>query len=298
METIELDNLIGDDLLPLFPESSDGTIEVGVIDGNFNIINTYENGSERDAYQFEITGAGTFDVELENLKANLDISIADSEGNTLYSSSQTGNESEFIEANFVPGIYTASITGEGNAETDYSLSITRTSSGNGTTSDNNEPILNEGDIVYRFLETEDRTQFYTTSETERDSVIANLSNYEYEGESFVSAPNPEAENDITGVIPIYRLFNTDTGVHLYTNSEVERDVVADLPNYDLEGISYYGYESQVEGSTPLYRLYNESLDAHFYTPSLEERNEFLASEEYRLEGGEDGITYYVQPIDI
>ena len=286
-----------------FPESSDGVTNVGVVRGNLAIVDDYNRGDGQDAYQFEVEGSRSYNVELENLEADLNLSINDSEGNTLYSSSESGNESEFIAADFEPGIYTANIMGEEDAQTSYSFSITETSSQGESNSDNNrtendsEPILNEGDVVYRFLETEGETQFYTTSEVERDAIIEDLPNYEYEGESFVGAPNSEAE-DITGVVPVYRFFNVDTGVHLYTASEVEREAVAELPNYNSEGISYYGYESQQEGSVPLYRFYNPSLDAHFYTPSVAERDEFLASSEYQPEGGESGIAYYVQPVDM
>ncbi|MGL5075557.1 MAG: hypothetical protein ACRDBG_06900, partial [Waterburya sp.] len=52
-----------------------------------------------------------------------------------------------------------------------------------------------------------------------------------------------------------------------------------------------------EGTVPLYRLYNTELDAHFYTPSAEEKDAFLADSNYQLEGGEDGVAFYVQPVD-
>lgn len=130
-------------------------------------------------------------------------------------------------------------------------------------------------------------------------ILDGETNVEINGSSStVGAPNPE-ENDITGVTPVYRFFNTSTGVHLYTASEVERDFVTEnLANYTPEGISYYGYESPQKGTVPLYRFYNQSLDAHFYTPSIAERDEFLASSEYRLEGGESGIAFYVNPVEI
>lgn len=296
MENIELGNLV-DIAPPVFNESADGTIDVGIVRDNFAAVNTYESGSERDAYQFEIADGAAYDIELDDLEANLNLSINDSEGNTLYTSSAPGNQAEFIAADFKPGIYTAVITGEGEAETDYSLTITKTGEAETSTDTGDEdsaPILSQGDTVYRFLETEAQTQFYTTSEVERDSIIENLDNYQYEGESFVGAPNSE-DSDITGVVPVYRFFNTDTGVHLYTSSEIERDFVAEnLTHYTAEGISYYGYEAQIESSVGLYRFYNSELDAHFYTPSATERDEFLADSAYTLEGGEDGIVYYVQ----
>ena len=298
------------------PDQSDnnGTIDAGEVGDNFVLVNTYESGSEQDSYQFEVTQTGTYDVELGELSANLDLSIGDREGNIIYSSEESGTESEFIAAEFETGSYTAYITeGEANAETSYSFSITKLSDDNSSppdnndsesgednntdnTGDDNEPIIGQGDIVYRFFETEAQTQFYTTSDVERDSVRENLSNYEYEGESFIGAPNPD-ENDITGVVPVYRFYNLDTGVHLYTASQVEQDFVREnLSNYIDEGVSYYGYESQQEDSVPLYRFYNQSLDAHFYTPSIEEKDEFLADSAYQPEGGDDGIAFYVNPV--
>lgn len=148
--------------------------------------------------------------------------------------------------------------------------------------------------VYRFLRTDTQTQFYTTTELERDTILDTLPQYELEGISFVGASEPEGD-DLTGVSPVYRFFNQDTGIHLYTADENEAAFVEEnLSNYAAEGVPYYGYDTQVEGTVPLYRFYNESLDAHFYTPSAEERDEFLADSAYQLEG-EDGIAFYVEP---
>ena len=304
--TIVIDNENTNNTDPsLSNNNNNSTIDAGEVGDNFLLVNTYQGGSEQDSYQFEVTQTGTYEVELGELSANLDLSIGDGEGNIIYSSEESGNESESITAEFEAGNYTAYITaGAEGAETDYSFTITKSSEDNSSPPDDNnsgsdggdnEPIIGEGDIVYRFFETNGQTQFYTTSDVERDSVIENLSNYEYEGESFIGAPNPN-DDDITGVVAVYRFYNNDTGVHLYTASQVEQEFVTEnLANYIDEGISYYGYESQQEGSVPLYRFYNQSLDAHFYTPSIEERDEFLADSAYQPEGSEDGIAFYVAP---
>jgi len=168
---------------------------------------------------------------------------------------------------------------------------------NETTTDDetSDPVAGTEDIeVYRFFNTELNLQFYTTSEVERDSVLEKLPQYELEGVSFIAAPDP-AENDITGVSPVYRLYNQSTGVHLYTASAEEKNyVVENLSNYTLEGVAYYGYDTQQEGTTALYRLYNSELDAHFYTASAEERDSYLSSSDYQLEGGGEGIAFYVE----
>ena len=153
-----------------------------------------------------------------------------------------------------------------------------------------------GSTVYRFFRPDVGVHFYTASEIERDSIIANLPNYSYEGKSYISAA--ETADPITGARPVYRFFNNSTGAHLYTMSEVERDSIdSNLPNYAYEGIAYYGYQSDRLGATPLYRFYNPVIDAHFYTPSTAEREAILANlPDYQLES-DGGIAFYVEPVD-
>ncbi len=147
--------------------------------------------------------------------------------------------------------------------------------------------------VYRFFRTDTQTQFYTTSEVERDTVLDTLPQYQLQGVSFVGAPNADP---LTGTSPVYRFFNSQTGIHLYTADENERAFVEDnLSNYTLEGTPYYGYDTQIEGTVPLYRFYNAGLDAHFYTPDAGERDFYVSSPNYQPEGGGDGIAFYVEP---
>ncbi len=160
-----------------------------------------------------------------------------------------------------------------------------------------QPEVDENGIpVYEFFRTDTQTQFYTTEEVERDTILETLPQYELEGISFVGAAPPPEGEDITGISPVYRFFNRDTGIHLYTVDQNERAFVEEnLDNYTLEGTPYYGYDTQIEGTVPLYRFYNASLDAHFYTPSTEERDFFIESPDYEPEGGVDGIAFYVEP---
>ena len=168
------------------------------------------------------------------------------------------------------------------------------------------PLISEGDVeentgedvipIYRFFRTDTQTQFYTTSEVERDAVLETLPQYELEGISFLGVAPPEEGEDISGASPVYRFFNTTTGVHLYTVDENERAFVEEnLDNYVAEGTPYYGYDTQVEGTVPLYRFYNQGLDAHFYTPTIEERDAFIDSPDFEPEGSETGIAFYVEP---
>ena len=191
-----------------------------------------------------------------------------------------------VSGNSTEGRQYDPLTGENTApgsQGNYNLSV---SSGND---------LITGGSVYRFFNPDLGVHFYTASNAERDDIIANLPNYVYEGESYLAAA--ETADPLTGARPVYRFFNQNTGAHLYTMSESERDAInGNLPNYNYEGVAYYGYESDRPGATPLYRFYNPAIDAHFYTPSAAERDAVLANlPDYQLENN-DGIAFYVEPL--
>lgn len=145
-----------------------------------------------------------------------------------------------------------------------------------------------GTTVYRFFNTDTRVHFYTASETEKD-VVEDLDNYSFEGASY------RGVDPLTGAgepVPVYRFLNQDTGVHLYTVSEIERDAVEDLDNFSFEGEAFLAYETEVEGSIPIYRFLNSDTGAHFYTPSAIERDNV---EDNLPEFQSEGIAYYALP---
>ena len=142
--------------------------------------------------------------------------------------------------------------------------------------------------VYRFLNSDTGVHFYTANEIERDTV-ALLNNYTFEDASYQSVdPLTGAEDSV----PVYRFLNRDTGVHLYTVSEVERDATEDLANFSFEGEAFFAYATEVDGSIPIYRFLNSTTGAHFYTPSAIERDAVLELPDYQSEG----IAYYALPV--
>lgn len=162
-----------------------------------------------------------------------------------------------------------------------------------------EDELDDGVAVYEFFRTDTQTQFYTTSENERDIILETLPEYELEGISFVGVTPPEDGEDITGLSPVYRFFNNTSGVHLYTVDENERTFIEEnLDNYVFEGVPYYSFDAQEEGTVAVYRFYNPTLDGHFYTTSTAERDFFTESPDYQIEGGADGIAFYIEPAPI
>ena len=147
--------------------------------------------------------------------------------------------------------------------------------------------------VYRFFNKDTGVHFYTSSETEKDSILANLPNYSLEGVSY-EAVDPLTGADNSSVV--HRFRNQNTGAHIYTIDETERSFIAEnLSNYEYEGEAFAAYTSQVEGTIPIHRFYNSELDAHFYTPSETERESVendLPNYDY------EGIAYYAYPSDI
>lgn len=140
--------------------------------------------------------------------------------------------------------------------------------------------------IYRFLNQETGSHFYTASEIEKNNVIDNLPNYVFEGVAY------EAANPIAGMngVSVHRFLNQNTGVHLYTIDEIEKNYIGEnLSNYSYEGEVFTAYNSQVEDTIPIYRFYNLAIDAHFYTASDIERENVVNN---LLDYSYEGVAYY------
>ena len=258
-----------------------------------------------DLYRFVPTADGKVNIEtiVERFGTDTYLRIFDSAGNQIAANDNKSDtdRNSFIELDVTAETeYYIGVNGSSLQAQQYNP-LTGEGAAPGSQGNYNLSISSENDIVtgskvYRFFRPDVGVHFYTASAVERDSIIANLSNYNYEGESYLSAS--ETADPITGAKPVYRFFNSSTGAHLYTMSEAERDSIdSNLSNYTYEGIAYYGYQSDRPGATPLYRFYNRVVDAHFYTPSVVERDAILANlPDYQLES-DNGIAFYVEPFD-
>ena len=90
--------------------------------------------------------------------------------------------------------------------------------------------------------------------------------------TFISINNPESTNVVEGSSTVYRFFNPDAGVHFYTASEVERDAVLELPNYNFEGESYNTVDPVSGEAEDVYRFFNTNTGVHLYTTDENERD--------------------------
>lgn len=111
-------------------------------------------------------------------------------------------------------------------------------------------------------------------------------NSEYSNEAYAKTHAIEYETN-----SVYRFFNTVTGGHLYTVSEIERDNIIDnLPDWSYEGIAFEVYLDNVSNTAPAYRFFNTITGIHLYTISEYERDYIIDNlAEYNYEG----ISFYV-----
>ncbi|KFI47937.1 glycoside hydrolase family 25 protein [Bifidobacterium biavatii] len=83
--------------------------------------------------------------------------------------------------------------------------------------------------------------------------------------------NDDSDADETG-IPVYRVYNPNSGLHHYTTSYDEVKMLV-AQGWRYEDVSFYAAET----GTPVYRLYNSHDGNHHYTMSAGERDYLVAA---------------------
>ena len=158
--------------------------------------------------------------------------------------------------------------------------------------------------VHRFYQYNKGFHLYTADANEindiREKSNTGELTYNYEAEKYRVLTDDKdllTGEEIAGVEPIYRFFNTDTGAHLYTMNENEKDHIQDnLVNYSFEGIKYYAFETAPEDTEtiPIYRMLNTLSGAHLFTSDQNEMNHIQANlPHYSLENNDDAAFYVI-----
>ena len=91
--------------------------------------------------------------------------------------------------------------------------------------------------LYRFFNKRNGSHFYTASEAEKNSLLANASaTYALDGPAY-----NVCLTRVDGATTVYRFFNKSNGSHFYTASEAEKNKVqAELSaTYTLDGPAFY-----------------------------------------------------------
>ncbi|MDT7951933.1 MAG: hypothetical protein RQ966_10565 [Acetobacteraceae bacterium] len=89
--------------------------------------------------------------------------------------------------------------------------------------------------VYRFFDKNYGTHFFTTSSSERDTVIATRPDLVFEGAGFIEHTAQQA-----GDTAVYRFFDSNYGTHFYTSDANERAmIIRTRPDLIDEGVGFY-----------------------------------------------------------
>lgn len=138
--------------------------------------------------------------------------------------------------------------------------------------------------VYRFFNTSNGAHFFTTSLTERNSVLENLDGLSYEGNAFDSNVTE------TNGTAVFRFFNLANNVHFYTVNAEEAAGLRENTGFRDEGVAYYASSDDSSGATALYRFFNTTSGSHFYTTSSAERDNIISTlGHFNFEG----VAYFV-----
>ncbi|MBS0319814.1 MAG: hypothetical protein JSR18_04670, partial [Proteobacteria bacterium] len=140
--------------------------------------------------------------------------------------------------------------------------------------------------VFRFFNIDTGTHFYTTSVSDRDTVLRLWPQFLYEGPKFYASITSAPDT-----VPVFRFYDTSTSTHFYTSSTSERDqVLATKPTFLYEGPVYYVPTGDGTDREPLYRFYNTRTNAYFYADGDTNRDIVLANWPwFQLQG----VAYYI-----
>jgi len=146
--------------------------------------------------------------------------------------------------------------------------------------------------TYRFWSDTKQGHFYTSSEDEKNHIIATYpeSVWRYEGIAYNSYSGAGP-----GLVPIYRFWSDEKQHHFYTASEDEKNYVIDFYDdfvWKYESIAYYAYTTQQPDTTAVYRFWSDTKQGHFYTSSGDEKNHIIATYPENVWKYE-GIAWYV-----
>ena len=158
--------------------------------------------------------------------------------------------------------------------------------------------------VHRFYQYEKGFHFYTANDNESsvirtETAAGNLS-YEYEGKSFralASNLNTITGEIIEGAEEVYRFFNNETGAHLFTMFDAEKEYIENtLDNYSYEGVAYHAFKSEKSDTIPVYRMLNGDTGTHLFTSDSNEVNNIQENlSNFTLEG-DNGVAFYVMEL--
>lgn len=114
--------------------------------------------------------------------------------------------------------------------------------------------------------------FFTTSAGEASILI---NQFGFHDETTGRAGFAVVESEVTGVLPLHRLYNPVAGNHYYTYADGERDSLVAL-GWRFERNEGFIYPTTVPGTAEVFRLYNRISGGHLFTENVGTRDAVLA----------------------
>ena len=173
-------------------------------------------------------------IELVFTKPNLNLVTVDrfyqyEQGFHFYTAD--GNESQYVKTQSEAG------------ELSYSYENTAYSALSNNTDALTGEIIDGTRPVYRFFNQLTGAHLYTMDENEKGYIQDNLADYSFEGAAYYAFESNQSELE---TIPVYRMYNSDTGTHLFSADQNEIDYIqGNLNNFSIEGnngIAFYVLE--------------------------------------------------------
>lgn len=141
--------------------------------------------------------------------------------------------------------------------------------------------------VFRFFDSNYGTHFFSSSSSEKNTIITTRPDLVYEGVGLESV-DPAASDP--NAAAVYRFFDTAYGTHFFTASASERDtVIANRPDLLYEGTGFVEHVVQQPGDVGVYRFFDTRFGTHFYTADPTERATIIAT---RSDLVDEGIGFY------
>ena len=159
------------------------------------------------------------------------------EGHHFYTADE--NESNHIQSQSDAGNLSYSYEGESFAA--LATNLDRTTG----------EVIEAAKEVYRFRNDDTGAHLFTMDVNEKDYILENLDNYALEGTAFYAFET--APEDIA-TVPVYRMYNGDTGTHLFTSDSNEFDYIQEnLAHFSVEaanGVAFYAVEAAIQQPKP------------------------------------------------
>jgi uncharacterized delta-60 repeat protein len=133
----------------------------------------------------------------------------------------------------------------------------------------------DGDGLLRMFRTYNpiaNFHFFTTSQAEFTFALA----HGYRDETTSRTGFTVAATQLSGSLPIHRMYNPIAGSHYYTTNDVEREILVSL-GWRYERDEGFLFTLQVAGTVEVFRLWNKDSGVHLFTESVAVRDAVLAA---------------------